>query len=351
VDGHASTVTIVTEWGTSAINRELGGAATGFEKALAVLTEAADYAERAARHMLPGFPGVARSIRQIKDAIEANHHEATELADQIAPLSHAVEAITSDWTPSEVIATLTPVAEKLSRLSRDTLYTANRRLGDAEVLIRRLLVGGSPEHLQARVSRPRSILVAVHNRLNRAKDAADTVLAAAREAGQSGTGSGGGQQPPGEPPPVPAGVPEEEPPSLGAGGRLPRPPIPGATHGLWAAPNGDVVMLRSGTGGQYYQAAVQRGRELGLTRDNRKAVPWIASHVEVQFAMRMVAENIQHAEIEINRPVCGTTSTDRHRLYTCHRWISRFLRPGQTLRIKDGTSPEGRLYTGKGGSV
>jgi nucleic acid/nucleotide deaminase of polymorphic system toxin len=196
----------VTDRGTTAIRRELASAATGSEKALTDLADAADYAERAAGRMLPGYPGIARSIAQIKDAILANHREVTELADVIAPLTHAVDAVTGDSTPGEVITALAPVADELSRLSCATLYIANRKLGDTEVLIRRRLEGGSPEHLQARVKGPRSILQAIHTRLNKAKDATDAVLTAVRAAGQleqAGSAGGGGRTPPaGEPEPV-----------------------------------------------------------------------------------------------------------------------------------------------------
>jgi hypothetical protein len=181
---------------TTAIRRELAGAATGFDKALTGLADAADYADRAAERMLPGYPRIARSITRIKDAILTNHREVTELAEAITPLTQAAQAVTDGSTPSEVIAALTPVAEELDRLPRATLYTANRRLGDIEVLIRQRLEGGSPEHLQARVRGPRSILQAVHTRLNKAKNATEAVLTAAREAGhleQAGpAGEGGG---------------------------------------------------------------------------------------------------------------------------------------------------------------
>jgi uncharacterized protein DUF6244 len=190
----------MTGWGTTAISRELAGATTGFTKALTGLTEAADYADRAAARMLPGFPGIAHSFGQIKDAILANHRDVTELADALPPLPRAVDAVTDDSTPAEVVAALTPIAAELARLPRATLYAANQQLGDTELLIRRLLQGGSPEHLQAHVERSRSILAAVHTRLTKAKAATDAVLSAAREAGDVEQTDVGDSEPP-----VPAG--------------------------------------------------------------------------------------------------------------------------------------------------
>jgi hypothetical protein len=129
---------------------------------------------------------------------------------------------------------------------------------------------------------------------------------------------------------------------------LPNPPQRGKTHGRWIDGEGSTVPLESGSGGEYYQAARERAVELGLTRGNPRAEAAIARHVEIQFVMRMIAEGIQHAEIEINRPVCGTTPRDQHWPDTCHQWLSRFLPPGWTLVVKDGSSPEGRTYVGEG---
>ncbi|MBK0866045.1 hypothetical protein INP57_04420 [Saccharopolyspora sp. HNM0986] len=129
---------------------------------------------------------------------------------------------------------------------------------------------------------------------------------------------------------------------------LPRPPRPGKTHGRWFTPDGDAVMLESGRGGQYYGAARQRGVELGLTYGRPGAEPAIARHLEVQFAMRMADQDISHAEIEINRPVCGSRpGIDDDLPETCDKQLARFLPTGSTLRVKDGSSPTGRLYNGK----
>ncbi|MGI8306019.1 DddA-like double-stranded DNA deaminase toxin [Saccharopolyspora hattusasensis] len=76
----------------------------------------------------------------------------------------------------------------------------------------------------------------------------------------------------------------------------------------------------------------------------------MSRHVEVQFVMRMNDQNIADAEIEINRRVCGTTpDRDDDLPDTCDKWLERFLPPGTTLRVKDGSSPNGRLYRGKEG--
>ncbi|MGW3467877.1 DddA-like double-stranded DNA deaminase toxin [Saccharopolyspora sp. NPDC000995] len=130
---------------------------------------------------------------------------------------------------------------------------------------------------------------------------------------------------------------------------LPRPPRPGKTHGRWFAPNGYSVMLESGRGGEYYQAARRRAVELGLTHGRPNAEAAIARHVEIQFAERMREQGIMHAEIEINRQVCGTRpGKDDDLSDTCDKQLPRFLPPGSTLRVRDGTSG-GRLYRGEEG--
>ncbi|GAA4870885.1 DddA-like double-stranded DNA deaminase toxin [Saccharopolyspora cebuensis] len=140
-------------------------------------------------------------------------------------------------------------------------------------------------------------------------------------------------------------------PSTAERSELPRPPRSGKTHGRWLSDDGDVVMLESGRGGAYYETARRRAVELGLTYGRPNAEAAIARHVEVQFAMRMDEQKIDHAEIEINRRVCGTTpGKDDDLTDTCDKQLERFLPPGTTLRVKDGSSPNGRLYRGKEGN-
>lgn len=128
---------------------------------------------------------------------------------------------------------------------------------------------------------------------------------------------------------------------------LPRPPRPGKTHGRWVTRDGDTVMLESGRGGEYYRAARTRAVELGLTYGRPNAEAAVARHVEIQFAARMRALGIRHAEIEVNRRVCGTRAgRDDDLSDTCDKQLPRFLPPGATLRVRDGSSPEGRVYEG-----
>ena len=128
---------------------------------------------------------------------------------------------------------------------------------------------------------------------------------------------------------------------------LPRPPRPGKTHGRWFDSNGDAVMLESGRGGEFYQAARKLAVDLGLTKGIPNAEPAIARHVEIQFVARMIYNGLRSAVIEINRPVCGTTPKDQQWSDTCDRQLARFLPAGWTLTVKDGSSSAGRTYVGR----
>lgn len=200
----------MTDWGAGAITRELGGAGKGFDAALATLADAADFAQWAAEHVA-GFPGMARGIRAIKQALETNHERVQALAVQLVPLSAMVETITADSTPGQVTAALDPVPDELGDQVVDTMRT-KAALGEAGTLIRCNLEGGEPQHLLYRVGKARWVMEAIRGRLDKAKAATEVVLANARQAGtaeQAGLGGGGGQEPPGELLPVPAGAPEE----------------------------------------------------------------------------------------------------------------------------------------------
>jgi hypothetical protein len=319
----------VTDWGTSTIAVELAGAATGYAKALTELAGASDYAERAADHMLPGYPGVARSIRQIKQEIEANHHQVTDLAARIPPLTQTVEQVGSDWTPQQVITALAPVADELEWLPRDTLYTANGKLGDTEILIRRRLEGGTPEQLQARVAGPHSILRAVHVRLGRAKDATDTVLAAARDAGggeQTAATGGGGQEPPDGQPPVPAGVAEPDRPvavdQLAA--RLPvRSADDDPVMGFLVTSDGSAIRVRSGKDSDTVSDLKPRYR------------PVAVDHAEGRAARVMRRDGLAHADLVLNAEPCDYPGVG------CRDALPQMLAEGTTLTIwvRDGEGP------------
>lgn len=185
----------MTDWGTDAILRELAGAGKGYAVALAALADTADYAERAAENM-GRLPGIAHGLRDVKHALETNHRQAQALADQLTPLSGTVEEITTDTTPSQVTAALTPAHEKLGQQVIATMR-AKAALGDIETLIRRNLEGGQPEHLLYRVGKARSVLDAIQQRLDKAKTATEAVLANARTAGTTETTAAGarGQEP------------------------------------------------------------------------------------------------------------------------------------------------------------
>lgn len=183
----------MTDWGTDAITRELGGAGKGFDVTLAALADAADVAERAAEHAV-GFPGMAAGIRDIKAKVEADRHQVQALAEQIAPLTAMVEAITADSAPSQVATTLGWVLDELDERAVATMRT-NVALGETEMLIRRNLEGGQPQHLLYRVGKARSVMNAIRGRLDKAKAATEAVLANAHQAGTAEQGGAAGGVP------------------------------------------------------------------------------------------------------------------------------------------------------------
>ncbi|MGQ0839146.1 DddA-like double-stranded DNA deaminase toxin [Actinokineospora sp.] len=126
---------------------------------------------------------------------------------------------------------------------------------------------------------------------------------------------------------------------------LPRPPHRDKTHGRWLGNDGNTVMLASGNKQQYFEAANERAREVGLTSGHAQAP--LARHVEIQFACRMVAHGLTDEVIEINRPVCGTNDHDKEWTDTCDKRLEDFLPEGGRLTVLDGTSPNGRVYIGR----
>lgn len=340
---------MVTEWDTSAITDELAGVATGLGMARAALADAADYAERAAEKVAR-LPGVARGIRAIQQAIEADREQVKILADRVAPLARIIEAVTTDYTPAQVTAALKPVTARLGRQIVDTMRT-RAALGDTETLIRRNLDGGRPEPLLYRVGTARSMLEAVRSRLDKAKKAADGVLSAARAAGaadQTGPAGDSGQEPPAAPPPG-AGEPEplgDDPPSYirRVAADLPDPGT--KTVGRLVDRSGNLLsgVLWSGKEGP--------GRDApGIRTDGPK--PWAR--------MKTVRQHVEgHAAAVLRRPgapdeaVLVLTREPCDGQYGCDRIMPETLRPDTRLWVYvvgENGAPylwRGRPYIGNG---
>lgn len=345
----------MAEWGADAVHRELAAVTKGFDIALAGLAEAADYAQRAAGRMAAGgLRGVAGGIGQIRRAIDTNHDEVADLAARVPPLMRAVKKVGGDTVPQHVVAALIPVVDELGRLSGDTLHTANRKLVDTEVLIRRLLAGGSPEQLQARVGGARSVLRAVHDRLNRAAAISDSILATAREAGKAGSAGGGGQDPSGGTLRVPtraADEPEQGHPGHQGTSPSPFDPVPHLndmprfekrpghrpkTHGRWTDPNGVTHALVSGKATGTTGGATMADPDFVRIKDwarQRGLVPAegelaVAADVEMKFCAHMRRHDIRHATITINNPQ-GPCPGD----YGCDALIEQVLSVGTSLTV------------------
>lgn len=175
------------DWGTAAINNELDGAAKGLRVAQTTLSEAAEYADRAAAKMAGGgLRGVAAGIGAIKVKIEQDHSEVGNISGAIGTVSATVGKITSHTTPQEVTTTLTPVLESVNGHGTDAMQ-AKQSMGDTETLIRRNLEGGQPEHLLHRVGKARGTMDGVKSRLDKAKTAIEESLRRAAEGGGAET--------------------------------------------------------------------------------------------------------------------------------------------------------------------
>lgn len=356
----------MTAWNTNAITRELEGAGRGYELALTALSDAAVYAEGAAAKMAAGgLDGVARGIEAIKGRIEAGHVEVREVAGQLGPLVAAVDGIIDETTPEQVITTLTPVVDDIAAMTTTTIRAANLTLAGVETLIRRNLAGGQPEHLLYRVGRARSILMAVRQRLDKAKSAADTVLAAARVAGrdESGgmAGGGSGNVPPDNGSSGASGGPDDVPEPVGANvdapsyvrdaaGELPVRESPAAkTTGIAFDRAGRRLTAEPIWSGEDGPAAGAPG----LRRDD-PVYPWhqlnaALTHVEGHVAALMRApDGPREVVLVLNNPPC----TKR---MGCHRLLPGMIPEGSQVHVylarPAGSAQFLRTYTGHGRGV
>jgi hypothetical protein len=106
---------------------------------------------------------------------------------------------------------------------------------------------------------------------------------------------------------------------------------------VWLRKDGTKVILSSGKGTEWYDAAVGFARRRGWIPLNLPPHATIdfAKHIEVQLAIRMRSEMLTDETVVIDRPVCGRGEVDRTWLLTCDRLLPEYLPPGVTLRIVD----------------
>ncbi|HVK25177.1 MAG TPA: DddA-like double-stranded DNA deaminase toxin [Actinokineospora sp.] len=130
--------------------------------------------------------------------------------------------------------------------------------------------------------------------------------------------------------------------------RLP-PPVPGGrTVGAWIDDDGVEHELVSGNRDEWFAVAAAYARERGWVKG--RAVLGLARHVEVKFAMRMRARDLQRrpgdppikATIVIDRPPCGVVVPGE---WTCDGTLDDWLPPGATLTVIDR---DGTRYTYRG---
>jgi hypothetical protein len=120
------------------------------------------------------------------------------------------------------------------------------------------------------------------------------------------------------------------------------PGVPGAeTRGGWLGPTNAWTVLRSGRGSRWYDAARQLADSWG--EPDRRAGR-LATHVEVQMAMRMHATGSTRETIVIDRKVCGRDGRNTG-LFTCNEFLADFLPSGTELTIVEG---DGTVVTYQG---
>lgn len=120
--------------------------------------------------------------------------------------------------------------------------------------------------------------------------------------------------------------------------------VPGSqTRGAWVRDDGGIEELRSGNDTEWFPAADRELRRLGGTRG--VALSRLATHLEVQFVVRMRSERISDATLVLDRPPCGTPPR-RPAPFTCDAQLGNLIRAllpaGSVLRVVD---PDGGVWT------
>jgi ABC-type transporter Mla subunit MlaD len=174
----------MAETGSAQLKRELTNTVEALRATRAGSTGVEDRVTRVQQQVAAaGYPGVADNLKQVINQLHEVGARSDALADEVDGLGAHTMAVTSESTPSQVIAVLTPVNAGIDRA-----FTGANGVLDAldhtQRLIAHCLEGGSPKDLIGAVEQLKGTARDVNRSLAQAQKATEQAIAKARRSGK-----------------------------------------------------------------------------------------------------------------------------------------------------------------------
>lgn len=129
-----------------------------------------------------GFQGIATRLTAVRQQLTHLLGQQTSTAGDVEGCKAHAEKVTDESTPAQVINNLAPVVQKTGA-ALPALAHVMQELNKLKQQVGAILDGGEPGPLQAAIDRPIKVCAASRMELNGAHDAAEALVAKARQAG------------------------------------------------------------------------------------------------------------------------------------------------------------------------
>ncbi len=135
-----------------------------------------------ARAAQVGFRGIASGVWLIGERLERIQERQTQVVAQVQAVREAAHRVTADMNPDDVIATLTPVVQRIDEAAASARAILSE-VHAATIQTRDSLKGGKPAKMLSLLSDVEQAVASAVARLWEAKERAEEVIAQARETG------------------------------------------------------------------------------------------------------------------------------------------------------------------------
>lgn len=171
---------------TETVTNELQAITTGLGRAQTITTGLGNEAEQISnRAMSAGFTAIAAGMSQVRDAINEVRARLHTAADAIGNAGTAVRAAPNEASPQQVIAALTPAADRTDT-AHGEITAALGRADDIHRLVTQVLQGGNPGRMLSMLNDLKQTLAKVRQHTEQTRHHLTEAVTQARQLGESG---------------------------------------------------------------------------------------------------------------------------------------------------------------------
>lgn len=152
----------------------------------AITTGLGNEAEQISNRALgAGFTAIAAGMSQVRDAINEVRARLHTAADAIGNAATAARSAPNEASPQQVIAALTPAADRTDTTHRE-ITAALGRADDIHRLVNQVLQGGNPGRMLSMLNNLKQTLAKVRQHAEQTRHHLTEAVTQARQLGESG---------------------------------------------------------------------------------------------------------------------------------------------------------------------